>query len=148
MPSQLPLGMLIGLAKESADEAARELGRLNAERSNAEHQLNMLHDYRQDYLKRLQDAMVAGMSAADCHNYQRFIGTLDDAISQQTHVLHNADMQLMQGRLNWQREKRKLNSFDTLAERDARSRALTEARREQRANDEISARLVRRQAGM
>ncbi|OZI74689.1 flagellar export protein FliJ [Bordetella genomosp. 12] len=148
MPSQLPLDMLISLAKDSTDEAARELGRLNAERGNAERQLSMLHDYRQDYLKRLQDAMIAGMPAADCHNYQRFIGTLDDAISQQTHVLQKADMQLMQGRLNWQREKRKLSSFDTLAERDARSRALTEARREQRANDEISARLVRRQAGM
>ncbi|AHV91791.1 flagellar export protein FliJ [Bordetella holmesii] len=148
MPSQLPLDMLISLAKDSTDEAARELGRLNAARSNAERQLTMLHDYRQDYLKRLQDAMVAGMPAADCHNYQRFIGTLDDAIGQQTNVLQKADMQLLQGRLDWQREKRKLSSFDTLAERDARSRAMTEARREQRANDEISARLVRRQAGM
>ncbi|EWM44819.1 flagellar export protein FliJ [Bordetella holmesii 70147] len=142
------MDMLISLAKDSTDEAARELGRLNAARSNAERQLTMLHDYRQDYLKRLQDAMVAGMPAADCHNYQRFIGTLDDAIGQQTNVLQKADMQLLQGRLDWQREKRKLSSFDTLAERDARSRAMTEARREQRANDEISARLVRRQAGM
>ena len=24
--------------------------------------------------------MTSGMSASDCHNYQRFIGTLDDAI--------------------------------------------------------------------
>lgn len=148
MPSQLPLDMLIGLAQESTDEAARELGRLNAQRANAEQQLSMLHDYRQDYLQRLQNAMVAGMSAADCHNYQRFIGTLDDAIRQQTNVLHNADMQLMEGRQNWQREKRKLNSFDTLAQRDARARAVVEARREQRANDEISARLTRRPAGM
>ncbi|TDM04800.1 flagellar export protein FliJ, partial [Macrococcus lamae] len=40
MPSQLPLDMLIGLAKDSTDEAARELGRLSAERNNAEQQLN------------------------------------------------------------------------------------------------------------
>ena len=66
MPSQLPLDMLINLAKESTDEAARLLGRLNAERGNAERQLGMLHDYRQDYLERLQQAMTNGMSASDC----------------------------------------------------------------------------------
>jgi flagellar export protein FliJ len=58
--------MLINLAKESTDEAARLLGRLNAERGNAERQLGMLHDYRQDYLERLQQAMTNGMSASDC----------------------------------------------------------------------------------
>ena len=42
MPSQLPLDMLINLAKESTDEAARLLGRLSAERTNAERQLGML----------------------------------------------------------------------------------------------------------
>lgn len=94
MPSQLPLDMLINLAKESTDEAARLLGRLNAERGNAERQLGMLHDYRQDYLERLQQAMTNGMSASDCHNYQRFIGTLDDAIGQQQAVLRQADENL------------------------------------------------------
>ena len=86
MPSQLPLDMLINLAKESTDEAARLLGRLSAERTNAERQLGMLQDYRQDYLERLQQAMTTGMSASDCHNYQRFIGTLDDAIGQQQNL--------------------------------------------------------------
>ena len=41
--------MLINLAKESTDEAARLLGRLSAERTNAERQLGMLQDYRHDY---------------------------------------------------------------------------------------------------
>ena len=148
MPSQLPLDMLINLAKESTDEAARLLGRLNAERGNAERQLGMLHDYRQDYLTRLQQAMVSGMSASDCHNYQRFIGTLDDAIGQQQAVLRQADENLAKGRRHWQQEKRKLNSYDALAQREVRARAVAESRREQRANDEYSARLVQRQAGM
>lgn len=147
MPSQLPLDMLIGLAKDSTDEAARELGRLSAERNNAEQQLNMLQDYRQDYLQRMQTAMQSGMSAADCHNYQRFIATLDDAIGQQRHVLLPVEAPVVQVRLNWQQQKRKLNSFDTLAQRESRTQALLEARREQRVNDEYSARLVRRQAG-
>lgn len=148
MPSQLPLDMLIGLAKDNTDEAARQLGQLHTARNDAERQLAMLHDYRQDYLQRLQRAMVAGMSAADCHNYQRFIGTLDDAIGQQNAVLTQAETHLATGKLRWQEEKRKLNSFDALAQRVSNTEAREESRREQRANDEYSARLVRGRAGM
>lgn len=148
MPSQLPLDMLINLAKESTDEAARLLGRLSAERTNAERQLGMLQDYRHDYLERLQQAMTSGMSASDCHNYQRFIGTLDDAIVQQQGVLQQADENLNKGRLYYQQEKRKLNSYDALAQRAQRAEAVAESRREQRLNDEYSARLVQRHAGM
>ena len=57
----------------------------------------MLQDYRHDYLERLQQAMTSGMSASDCHNYQRFIGTLDDAIVQQQGVLQQADENLNKG---------------------------------------------------
>jgi len=146
MPSQLPLDTLIGLAKESTDEAARALGRLNAERSHAERQLSMLQDYRQDYLQRLQNAMQAGMSAADCHNYQRFIATLDDAIGQQAAVLRQADTHLAQGRTHWQQQQRRLNSFDALAERERRAQAVQESRREQRVSDEFASRMMFRQS--
>ena len=146
MPSQLPLDTLIDLAKESADEAARVLGKLNAERNHAEQQLSMLQDYRQDYLQRLQTAMQSGISAADCHNYQRFIGTLDDAIHQQFAVLRQADTHLAQGRLHWQQQQRRLNSFDALAERERRALAVLETRREQRVNDEFASRMAYRQA--
>ncbi|WP_144641546.1 flagellar export protein FliJ [Bordetella genomosp. 13] len=146
MPSQLPLDMLLGLAKESADAAARVLGKLSADRSQAERQLTMLYDYRQDYLQRLQRAMQTGMSVADCQNYQRFISTLDDAIGQQTNVLRAADDHLARGRQHWQQEQRKLNSFDALSQRQVRAEQLAENRREQRASDEYSARLARGQA--
>ncbi|ANN78274.1 flagellar export protein FliJ [Bordetella flabilis] len=148
MPSQLPLDTLIGLAKDQTDEAARRLGTLHTVRNDAERQLAMLHDYRADYLQRLQHAMVSGMSAADCHNYQRFIATLDDAIDQQRAVLEQADSHLAQGKVRWQEERRKLNSFDALAQRQNRELARQDARREQRLNDEYSARLVRGATGL
>jgi flagellar FliJ protein len=148
MPSQLPLDTLIGLAKDHTDEAARRLGSLHAARNNAEQQLTMLHDYRSDYLQRLQDAMMSGMSAADCHNYQRFIGTLDDAIDQQRAVLEQAATHLEEGKSHWREERRKLSSFDALAQRQQQLQAREDARREQRLNDEYSARLVRVGAGI
>lgn len=148
MPDKLPLDTLIGLARDSTDEAARKLGLLQGARQHAAQQLSMLHDYRQDYLERLQSAMQAGMPAADCYNYQRFIATLDDAIGQQTRALGHADEQLEGGRVNWRQEKRRLNSFDALQARQARVQAQVDARREQRLNDEHAARLMRHPAGV
>lgn len=142
MPSHLPLDTLINLAKEGADEAARILGQLQAERAQAQKQLEMLQDYRHDYLKRLQQSMQSGMSAADCHNYQRFISTLDDAIVQQINVLRTVEDNLVRGRLHWQQQQRKLNAFDALAERQARAVRQAKERREQRTSDEYSARMV------
>jgi len=147
MAEHSPLDTLIGLAKDNTAAAARQLGQLHGVRNDAERQLAMLADYRQDYLRRLQHAMVSGMSASDCHNFQRFIGTLDDAIRQQQAVLTQATDQLANGKQRWQEEKRRLNSFDALAQRAADLRARNEARREQRASDEYSARLVRTGAG-
>jgi flagellar FliJ protein len=148
MSSKLPLDTLIDLAQQNTDEAARRLGILHRERVNAQKQLTLLQDYRQDYLERLQSAMQNGISAGDCHNYQRFIATLDDAISRQGVVVSRADEELALGRIAWQQENRKLNSFGALAQREARVRQAQEARREQRVNDEYAARLVRRQTGL
>jgi flagellar FliJ protein len=148
MPSQLPLDTLIGLAKDNTDEAARRLGQLHTARNDAERQLGMLQDYRQDYLQRLQRAMVVGMSAADCHNYQRFIATLDDAIGQQNAVLTQAETHLSTGKVRWQEERRKLNSYDALAQRASHIASIAESRREQRASDEYSARLASGRVGM
>ncbi len=148
MADKLPLDTLIDLARERTDEAARRLGQLQGARQNAAHQLTMLQDYRQDYLERLQQAMQTGMAAADCYNYQRFIATLDDAIGQQTMALGRADKQLEGGQQSWRDEKRRLNSFDALLARQARLQAQTEARTEQRANDEFAARLMRHPAGV
>ncbi len=145
MSNRLPLEMLLDLAREKTDDATRRLGQLNVAKLNADKQLNMLYEYRQDYLLRLQNAMVNGMSASDCHNYQRFINTLDDAIGQQNTAVVQADHQLESGRQQWQQEKRKLNSFDALAQREKRAQTLVEGRREQHLNDEYAARLVRRQ---
>jgi len=144
MVRQLPLQTLIELARTSVDDTARELALLNAQCNSAEHQLGMLRDYRQDYLEKLQAAMRTGLAAADCHNYQRFIATLDDAIAQQATVLQHAKQLAQEGRERWQHAQRKLNSFETLQSRQSHAQARIDARREQRDNDEYAARLFRR----
>ncbi len=138
-----PLLTLSELAQNDTDTAARELGRLQGLRTQAEQQLNQLTQYRQEYRERMQVVAAEGMTTSRWHDFSRFLDSLDQAIRQQTAALDKAEADLLIGRSNWQKQKRRLNSFDTLIARaDAREEQVV-ARREQRTNDEYAARLAR-----
>ncbi|MEO6986068.1 MAG: flagellar export protein FliJ [Paralcaligenes sp.] len=138
------LTTLIDLAQNNADNAAQQLQQLNNTRQDAQQQLNTLQVYREDYAQRLQKTMGNGLSASNYHNFRQFIVTLDEAISLQNKVVVQIDVRLESGRRNWYDEKRKLNSYTTLLSRQAQQQAIHDNRSEQRANDEISANLLRR----
>src|SRR5690606_35152695 len=140
MAKTATLNMLVDLARNDTDEAARQLALLNKARRDAEQQLQALHSYRQDYAERLQRESKSGLTASNYHNFRQFIATLDEAISQQNRILEQMDSRLQKGLDSWQAEKRRLSSFETLQTRQLQQQAVHEARREQRMNDEISAR--------
>lgn len=144
MASPSSLDTLIELAQNNADQAAKQLQQLNGTRRDAEQQLNMLKTYRQDYAERLQKATEDGISASNYHNFRQFIATLDEAISQQNKILVQIGVKLESGRKSWYDEKRRLNSYATLLSRHAQQRTIRDNRKEQRDNDEISARQLRR----
>jgi flagellar FliJ protein len=143
MPKYSPLNTLADLAQNDTDAAARELGRLQGLRTQAELQLNQLTQYRQEYRARMQVVAAEGMTSSRWHDFSRFLDSLDHAIRQQTTALAKAEADLLAGRNHWQHQKRRVNSFDTLIARaDAREEQVA-ARREQLANDEYAARLAR-----
>jgi flagellar FliJ protein len=140
MPNQLPLAMLIELAQNKTDEATRRLGQLQNARTGAAEKLEMLLQYRQDYLDQLQLQMRDGVPSAQLRNFQYFIGTLDGAIEQQRALTVQADTRLAHGRSDWQSTKRRLSSFGTLADRVRRQEMTALQKREQRDSDERTAR--------
>jgi len=141
-----PLNILSDLARDDTDAAARELGRLQGVRTQAERQLDALRQYRDEYRARMQATAAQGMSAGRWRDFAAFLASLDDAIRQQTAALARADAELQAGRADWQHHKRRTHAFDTLIARaDARQQQVLQ-RREQRASDEHAARLVRRNA--
>lgn len=140
MRNQLPLATLIELAQNKTDEATRRLGQLHNAHSSAAEKLEMLLQYRQEYLDQLQTQMRDGVASAHLRNFQQFISTLDDAIEQQRALTLQADSRLVHGRSDWQSSKRRLTSFDTLADRVRQQQILASNKREQRDNDERSAR--------
>ncbi len=147
MPSKLPLATLIELAQNKTDEATRRLGQLQTAHTSAADKLDLLQQYRQEYLDRLQTHLQDGVAAAHLRNFQQFIGTLDAAIEQQRAVTSQADSRLALGRSDWQHNKGRLNSFDTLAQRVHQQEMVALNRREQRDSDERTARQFYLRAG-
>ena len=148
MPGKLPLDTLIELARGKTDDAARRLGALQSAQLDAKQKLALLTQYRHDYHAQLQKLMQQGVSNSQWLNYQDFLATLDGAISQQRGIAQQAAIRLEHGRNDWRQNKRRLNSFDTLAERAERQAQALQAKREQRDSDERAARqfFVRRSA--
>ena len=140
MTNKLPLIILIELAQSKTDEAARRLGQLQNAHTSAADKLQMLVEYRQEYLDQMQQQMRGGLSAAQLRNFQNFIATLDGAIAQQRALTLQADGRLTHGRTDWQYTKRRLSSFDTLANRAHQQDLLILSKRDQRDSDERAAR--------
>jgi len=140
MTPHLPLNTLIELAQSKNDEATRLLGKLQTAQISAAGKLDMLVQYRQEYLDQLQVQMRAGVASGQLRNFQHFIGTLDGAIEQQRAVMLQADSRLASGRSDWQGSKRRLTSLDTLADRARQQALITLNKREQKDNDERTSR--------
>ncbi|MEO5658909.1 MAG: flagellar export protein FliJ [Polaromonas sp.] len=140
MSQKLPLATLIELAQNKTDEATRRLGQLQNAQISAAGKLDMLQQYRQEYLDQFSGQMRDGVAAASVRNFQNFIGTLDGAIEQQRALTVQADTRLGLGKTDWQHNKRRLTSFDTLADRVRQQELIASNKKEQRDSDERSAR--------
>lgn len=140
MPQKLPLATLIELAQTKTDEASRRLGQLQNAHTSAAAKLEMLLQYRQEYLDQFNGQMQGGLPSAQVRNFQNFIGTLDGAIEQQRALTLQADTRLGHGRSDWQHNKRRLTSFDTLADRVRQQAIVIAGKKEQLESDEHSAR--------
>ena len=140
MPKKLPFATLIELAQTKTDEATRRLGQLQSAQTSAAAKLDMLQQYRQEYLDQFNGQIKGGLLSAQVHNFQNFISTLDGAIEQQRTLTLQADTRLGHGRSDWQHNKRRLTSFDTLADRVRQQVMVIAGKKEQRESDEHSAR--------
>lgn len=140
MANKLPLATLIELAQSKTEEATRRLGQLQNAHTSATGKLEMLLQYRQEYLDQLQVQLRDGVASAHLRNFEHFIGTLDAAIEQQRALTQQADTRLAHGRGEWQHTKRRLSSFDTLADRVRQQEIVALNKREQRDSDERSSR--------
>ncbi|KIF82149.1 flagellar export protein FliJ [Noviherbaspirillum autotrophicum] len=142
MATPSALDTLIELATQQTDEAAKRLGRAIRNSEDAEKKLQLLLQYRDDYMARFQTTLQAGLSASSYRNFQHFIDKLDEAIKGQQRVIQDAQGRVTRERGAWQDSERKRISYDTLATRAEKVRQLKESRRDQKQTDEFAARAL------
>ncbi|HEX2603708.1 MAG TPA: flagellar export protein FliJ [Oxalicibacterium sp.] len=140
MANPSALETLIELASRDTDEAAKRLGKCVAAAEEAEKKLALLTQYREDYAQRFQQSLTAGLSANGYHNYQVFLGKLEQAIAGQQLVVKDAHQRVEKERAAWQACERKRMSYDTLATRAQKAQQVKENKRDQKQMDEHAAR--------
>lgn len=134
------LDTLIELATKQSDEAARRLGMAVRACEDTEQKLTMLIEYREEYDQRFQNAMLAGLSMHDFHNYQSFLLKLDTAIAGQQKIVDGARQRITNERSVWQTSEKKRMSYGTLANRAQQAALKKENKRDQKMMDEFATR--------
>lgn len=142
MSKKFALQPLVQLAKQKNEAAIKNLGKLNQQQQSAQAKLAMLQQFRRDYQNKFQEAARNGMAPMDLRNFQDFIYRLDQAIEQQQKVMDQAAQSVTTGRVELMEAQRKMQSFDTLAQRFVDGELKREAKAEQKIQDEHSGRFA------
>jgi flagellar FliJ protein len=138
--ARFSLQPLLDLMHERVDEATRKLGQLIAAEQSARGRLQLLTEYREEYLAGFRAVQDAGLTLQSWSNYQEFLAQLDEAIRQQTVQVEVSAQNTANGQKYWNEQNTRLKAIDTLAVRHERAEEKKELRREQKQHDEISAR--------
>jgi flagellar FliJ protein len=134
---------LIELAVKDADEAAKCLGKAVQASSQSKEKLELLLEYRQDYLRELGEKLASGLSVLIHKNYQEFVAGLDRAISQQREICNQCEQVAAKALDESISCERKRLSYETLDERKSRAQQVKDNQREQKLSDEFAMRLRR-----
>jgi flagellar protein FliJ len=140
MTKPFSLQIVLDLMQVRADEATNRLARLIANERDAKSKLEMLQQYRDEYAARFRQAAQNGLGQREWHNYQEFLNRLDEAIDSQRQTVALQVQNTATGQMHWQQQRTKLKAMDTLSDRHNASENALEQKREQKIQDEFSAR--------
>lgn len=135
------------LAQHRVDRAAVTLAQAKTQEAQARATLSMLERYCEDYGVRLEQALRKGIGPVELANYREFMSKLERATSQQRDVVAQCEARALAAMRQWQSERRKVKSFDVLAQRELAEERKNEQRHEQKELDEHCAGQHRRKHG-
>lgn len=144
MKPQSPLITLRDLAQDAVEQATRQLGQVRKAQQAAEQQLSMLLNYQDEYRQKLNNQLSGGMESSNWHNYQQFIGTLEQAIAQHRQQLTQWGEKVDHAMKQWQDKQQRLNAFETLHSRAQSAELQLENKRDQKLMDEFAQRSAQR----
>ncbi len=138
MNKTFSLKSLLNLAQANTNTAARHLGQSFTREQAEEQKLQMLTNYRLDYLASFQKSLQQGISPVSWGNYQEFMNKLDLAVKQQSEVVAHWQRQALASRQELDEQQRRLKSYDTLSQRHHKDACRREEQKEQKEHDEYA----------
>lgn len=132
---------LIELSRTARDEAAAAAAQSQRNAEQAAQVVAQLRDYRREYDQRNPKRLDNELVTVDIEMHQRFVDKLDVAINDQVRRHQGIKREHKQRELVLTEVQRRLKAFETVQQRRDRSELAREARREQRATDELATRL-------
>ncbi|MDH5480766.1 MAG: flagellar export protein FliJ [Nitrosomonas sp.] len=133
------LKILIELAQKQSDDSAKQLGKLNFQKQEADQKLHLLLEYRHSYQARFQDLARNGIDHIEWQNFVTFINKLDAAITEQRQAVAQTLANRVIGSENFVTCQRKLKSYNTLSKRQQKIKDQRQMKHEQRLQDEHAA---------
>lgn len=140
MTKPFPLQTLLDLSQLRMDDAAKRLGQLLAGEQEASSRLALLQQYRAEYHGRFVAAARDGIGRDVLNNYQNFLNRLDDAIVQAQLMVEQSKQRTAVGQREWIDKRGEVKAYDTLSQRHQRREQGIENRKEQKVQDEHTAR--------
>ena len=138
MPTTSSLKLLLDLAQQRTDSAAKKLGKLNLQQQEAEKKLNLLMQYRHSYQSHFQNSSAKGIDHIEWLNFIAFINKLDAAITEQQQTVLYAQNKRIEGGNEFLSCQRKLKSYDTLSQRQHIEENQKQSKFEQKMQDEFA----------
>ncbi len=138
-----PLQSLLDLSHVRMDDAALKLGQLLASEQEVGKTLDLLEQYREEYEARFRQAAQNGLSREEWGNYRSFLGRIDEAIAQQRTLVEASKQRTVVGQKEWLDKRNRVKAFDTLSQRHKANEVRSEAKTEQRMQDEHAAKNFR-----
>jgi flagellar FliJ protein len=121
--------------------AGAKLAKISAEYSQQLNQLEQLHIYRDDYAEQLKHKMQGNLSCEALRDYRYFFASIENAIHQQESMVAHVKKKLDQCQAEWFDKRNEVEKINVAGASLKRSEALVEARREQKASDELGLRM-------
>jgi flagellar protein FliJ len=137
------LKMLKEIAAKEVDLAAEALALAMKTVGEAQNKHDLLREYRQDYVKKLNKQMESGISAEEYQNFHNFFSKLDQAVIGQQEMVEFAKRQEKVQRQLWQESQRKKLSYEVLSQRTTKRELKAEQKRDQKMMDEFAMRAGR-----
>ena len=134
---------VVEMAENAERQAAQRLGQFQQQVNMAQAKLAELDRFREDYQLQWIDRGGQGVSGSWLVNYQRFLGQLESAMTQQRQSLNWHQNNLNNARGTWQQAYARVEGLRKLVQRYIDEARLIEDKREQKLLDELSQRLPR-----